>query len=624
MKRIIAILLVAFAITYANAQTMSVASFRALPNDMDARVGVPKLDQNNQKAAIIKVQTTEQGFTFECGLMNIVDVVNHTGEIWVYVPHSIQKLTIKHPKLGVLRDYYFPERIKEASVYELALTTAKLTTIIEDNPMMQYLTIHYTPEDLNVDIYIDEQYMQGSDGTVSKVLPYGEHTYRIEAPNYKTAAGVVEIGAESEKLYLDLQPLGRKVYFTTAPEEGAEVYLNGKLIGTTPFVSEILEPKEYKLQVKSKLYLPFAAELAVEDNAVTDTVSCTLKPNFGELSVNCAQETNIFINGEDYGTNPQEVRLTPGFYTVETKKQSHHNQKEIVEIVADNAKTLTLGEPVAKYGSADITTNVIESVVYIDGEKEGESPIIITGLLEGNHEVEIRKDGYRTHYATIEVEENKTAKYSAKLVEGSDAPSYDYIENLSWSTTPKTEEKKERSIRYGAGIDGVVGSMVGYSIPLEVRFGKPDDKWKYSAGVTFTDLNALHFTDMRISQVGLTGSAYWYLGNPRYLAFVFGEGLSLNFNIMRHMNWDSNDANFPDPTINTVNVSNFFHLGFAGNKWSFLFYWRSDLCSMVNTKELESAIAANEDMFTFDFEAEEIVRNFKFANYMGLSFRWYF
>ena len=97
----------------AYAQQISVKSFRALPTDMDARQNYPLKDQNGEVCAIIKVVTTEKGFTFDIGTLGITKTEQKASEIWVYVPHGAKRISVFHDKLGQLRDYIFPNVISD-------------------------------------------------------------------------------------------------------------------------------------------------------------------------------------------------------------------------------------------------------------------------------------------------------------------------------------------------------------------------------------------------------------------------------------------------------------------------------------------------------------------------------
>lgn len=130
----------------AQAQSISVKTFRALPTDMTASsLEGKRIDQNGDVAALIKVVTTQTGFTFEGGTLGIVDTKQRNGEIWVWVPRASRKITILHQQLGVLRDYRFPVDIESERTYEMVLTTAKVETVIKEEVHQQYLVFQVSP-----------------------------------------------------------------------------------------------------------------------------------------------------------------------------------------------------------------------------------------------------------------------------------------------------------------------------------------------------------------------------------------------------------------------------------------------------------------------------------------------
>ena len=137
------------------AQNIAVKSFNILENDLEARVVSPKKDQNGDRCAIIKMVTTQKGFVFEGDMNGIVTTIYKTGEYWIYLPWGSKSLTLKHDKLGVLRQYRYPVKIEEATVYEMILTTGTVTTTVEDYVVPTNWLI-VTSEPTGADIYIDE------------------------------------------------------------------------------------------------------------------------------------------------------------------------------------------------------------------------------------------------------------------------------------------------------------------------------------------------------------------------------------------------------------------------------------------------------------------------------------
>lgn len=136
MKRFISLIITLFIVSAASAQSIRVKSFERLPMDMTAKTIRPVNDQNGDKAAIIKVVTNHKGFIFENGMMGIVEVHNEVGEMWVYVPYGTIKLTIKHPEFGIMRDYFLPDNIDKAAVYEMRIECKRAI-----EPQKQPLTI---------------------------------------------------------------------------------------------------------------------------------------------------------------------------------------------------------------------------------------------------------------------------------------------------------------------------------------------------------------------------------------------------------------------------------------------------------------------------------------------------
>lgn len=59
--------------------------------DMDARVTHPVTDPNGQTCALIKVETTQTGFGFDTGVIQVVKTEQKIGEVWVYVQPRVKK-----------------------------------------------------------------------------------------------------------------------------------------------------------------------------------------------------------------------------------------------------------------------------------------------------------------------------------------------------------------------------------------------------------------------------------------------------------------------------------------------------------------------------------------------------
>jgi hypothetical protein len=74
-------------------------------------------DNNGDACALIKFSVRDLGFEYEPN-MGVVKKEQRVGETWLYVPAGTKRLTIRHPQLGILRDYVIPTTIEKKVVYE--------------------------------------------------------------------------------------------------------------------------------------------------------------------------------------------------------------------------------------------------------------------------------------------------------------------------------------------------------------------------------------------------------------------------------------------------------------------------------------------------------------------------
>ena len=199
MKRTIIAILLELVCVCLHAQELAVTSFKLSETDLTANLqGTTVLDQNGEKCALIKVVTVAKGLTFDVGVLGVRKVdTSHAGEIWVYVPYGVRKITISHPQYGQIRDYVVPENIEKARTYVMQLKVEKAP----DNTQM--LTVRYKPQ--NAIVVIDNKIMKGANGVVNVKLPVGSHEYQVLAEGYDTENGTVNVKQSSPtKLVIEL------------------------------------------------------------------------------------------------------------------------------------------------------------------------------------------------------------------------------------------------------------------------------------------------------------------------------------------------------------------------------------------------------------------------------------
>lgn len=409
-RGLVFILLIIFGLsgTGLSAQNISVKSFRLLETDLTANTaGTLKKDQNNETAALIKVVTTETGFVFDGGMLGIVGTTQRAGEIWVYVPPKSRKITISHPQLGVLRDYFYPISIEAGRTYEMVLATGRVTTIVQESAGGQYLVMKVSPS--NAEVSIDEVPYEVENDEVTVFLKYGKHTYRVSAALHEPEMGQIDMGNTKKELVVTLRPAYGLLQVESDPT-GAEVYIDGdyESAGTTPFTTKRLSKGQHRLLFKRAEYKNHTLDITVPGDGSTQPVRATLPPNFALTTITAAGDADIYVNDERKGNSRWSGRLTTGLYTIEARKASHYPTRQTVEIAAGEQRHIDLAAPVPRYGSLNVSTRPSGATVAIDGVTlPGTTPNIYTDVLIGDHTFTLTKPGCAPVEQRITVEEGQ-------------------------------------------------------------------------------------------------------------------------------------------------------------------------------------------------------------------------
>lgn len=198
MKRIL-IFFICYCFCYIlYAQQLSVQKFNLVETDLTASSEKTKMiDQNGLVCALIKVKTPLQGFSFDVGSLGIIKTEQHKGEIWVYVPEGVKRITISHQQYGVLRDYDLGLTLKRGRTYHLLLKHKESST-------KSSWAIDFSSNPSMADVYLDDKLIGKTPKQIQNLEP-GVHQYRIVIPDYAEVAGQLNyIKGEPLKLFADL------------------------------------------------------------------------------------------------------------------------------------------------------------------------------------------------------------------------------------------------------------------------------------------------------------------------------------------------------------------------------------------------------------------------------------
>lgn len=389
----------------AQAQSISVKTFRALPTDMTASsLEGKRIDQNGDVAALIKVVTTQTGFTFEGGTLGIVDTKQRNGEIWVWVPRASRKITILHQQLGVLRDYRFPVDIESERTYEMVLTTAKVETVIKEEMHQQYLVFQVSPANATLEVN-DKLWSVDADGTALQFVDFGTYTYRVRAANYISDAGVVTVDDPDnpQNVKVTLKPDFAEV--TLKVDADAEIWVNNEKKGVRTWTGP-LGKGTYKIECKQESHETsmISKEITTEMNGQIITLPAPT-PIYGSLNVESTPiGATIYIDGKEVGKTPKFIpEILIGVHVVKLMKEGYEDYVESLCIVKGQRKHMVLS--MKNNYDVEFICNVPNATLSIDNNIVGNASNTYK-LSFGTHSIKVNSMEYVEYSETITVGSN--------------------------------------------------------------------------------------------------------------------------------------------------------------------------------------------------------------------------
>ncbi|MBU5373382.1 PEGA domain-containing protein [Bacteroides cellulosilyticus] len=269
-----------FVATATKAQNkIQVTSFNRMETDVTARITAPQRDQNGEVCALIRIVTTEKDLMFEPDALGIVSRENKPGEIWLYIPRGARRISIMHDKFGVLRNYFYPDIIEKATVYEMEIQIGDGTQQTPTNTNTQLIVMR--PDPATANIYIDDEKVPTENGLFTATMKKGTHTYRVESPMYAPEAGVIDLGSEQKIMSVTLKPRFGYLEIFSLPEQDAKVFINNELAGQTPYKSDRMPLQEYRIRIEKDFFFPMDSTVTIfagKTSSLTFKMKSTIKP----------------------------------------------------------------------------------------------------------------------------------------------------------------------------------------------------------------------------------------------------------------------------------------------------------------------------------------------------------
>ena len=333
------------------AQKLTVESFKLASNDLTAQ-SQPRKDLNNLNCALVKVGIALDGVKFDGSIMG--EPIQKLGEYWVYMPKGVSMLQVLHKNYTPLMVNFYDYgvgKVESGMTYILTLSKPAGSTEPTDAGGNFYaLTV--TPKNAVVTIDGNPQTVS-TDGEYSAMLPYGSHTYKVEAGGYISKSGSFTISSS------DMTPINVSLVSAmatvsvTCPTPAVSLYVDKKSVGMAPWTGSLKEGM-HLIEAKKEGYRSQQRTINLSQQQRLDVAFAELAVIQGNLSVNYKPfDADVYIDGKKVGQSPRVFNgILVGNHKVEIKKDGYGTDSKTVSILDGQTASL----------SGVLTTNASSSV----------------------------------------------------------------------------------------------------------------------------------------------------------------------------------------------------------------------------------------------------------------------
>ena len=462
------------------AQKLTVESFKPAANDLTAQ-SQPRKDLNNLNCALVKVGIALDGVKFDGSIMG--EPIQKLGEYWVYMPKGVSMLQVLHKNYTPLMVNFYDYgvgKVESGMTYILTLSKPAGSTEPTDAGGNFYaLTV--TPKNAVVTIDGNQQTVS-TDGEYSAMLPYGSHTYKVEAGGYISKSGSFTISSS------DMTPINVSLVSAmatvsvTCPTPAVSLYVDKKSVGMAPWTGSLKEGM-HLIEAKKEGYRSQQRTINLSQQQRLDVAFAELAAIQGNLSVNYKPfGADVYIDGKKVGQSPRVFNgILVGNHKVEIKKDGYGTDSKTVSILEGQTASLsgvltthTITIPVKDGISIDMVR--VEAGTFTMGATaEMEDPY---GDEKPTHQVTLTNDYYMGKYEVTQALWQAVMNSNPSYFKGDNLP----VEQVSWDDCQEFLSK----------LNSITGKT--FRLPTEAeweyaaRGGKKSRGYQYSGSNNLSDV----------------------------------------------------------------------------------------------------------------------------------------
>ena len=224
----------------------------------------------------------------------------------------------------------------------------------------------------------------------------GDIDVAVAAPGYYDFNTALTVSSEQAQTFaIELQPLPGFLDLDTGALVGAEVSVDGEVVGTTPLSQLELAAGEHTLQLRLDRYETLDTAITIEGRQTTQTLSLELLPAWATVAFSTTPAgATVSVDGVAVGVTPLNAELLAGEREVLVKLPAHKAWNETLRITAREDMVIDPITLEPANGLALLRSTPSGASVTVNGVFRGQTPLELELPPTSSHQLVFFVNGY--------------------------------------------------------------------------------------------------------------------------------------------------------------------------------------------------------------------------------------
>jgi len=224
----------------------------------------------------------------------------------------------------------------------------------------------------------------------------GEYTVKASKTGYQQLSAPVTIsGNEENRFAFTLEKQPGRIDFITTPVAGAQIFVDGQNIGTTPLRDVQIGAGEHSIRIIREQYLEQEQMAEIDGLGRIQKFEYALAPAW--VSVTLSTEpvgASVMIGDREYGQTPVTIDLLGGSHEIVLQKQDFSSH--VMKLDIEAGTTLSPDTVVLQLAPAliELTSKPSGATVTVDSVYKGSTPLIVEVSARNEHTLALSLPGH--------------------------------------------------------------------------------------------------------------------------------------------------------------------------------------------------------------------------------------